>query len=237
VAHPKSKEVGTVAGMGGSAFAVAAVLEDPLLRAIGWSQVDFVFGRNPAGTHLSNKSRLRVAIDGYWPGVEVGWPHPYVHGTGELGAVRGTLDGSPTDAAFPFNPGEAALADRPGVYGTEGWSITNRAWMSTVTFSTLGSHAIRLLDPRTGAVLHAARRGLTVRVELHAALNLDPARVEHGWVEVTQGDKTQRVLVTETGPNTSRFSANVTIDAAASGRVRASYGYLAFRKSADVTIQ
>ena len=43
-AHPKSKEIGTVAGLGGSMFAVAEVLGDRKLRDIGWSQVNFVFG-------------------------------------------------------------------------------------------------------------------------------------------------------------------------------------------------
>jgi hypothetical protein len=235
-AHPKSKEVGTVAGMGGAAFAVAAALGDPQLRAIGWSQVDFVFGRNPAGAHLGNKSRLRVAMNGFWPGVEAGWPHPYVFGTGELGPVRGALDGSPTDAAFPFNPAEAASADRPGVYGTEGWSITNRAWMSTVTFSTLGSHAIRLIDPRTGAEIRQLKPGSTVRVELHAALNFDPGRAETGWIELRRNSKVVRLLVTETGADTGRFIADVTVPADAQ-TLTASYGQLAFRKSVTASIK
>jgi hypothetical protein len=234
-AHPKSKEVGTVAGMGGAAFAVAAVLDDSALRAIGWSQVDFVFGRNPAGAHLSHKSRLRVAINGFWDGVEVGWPHVYVFGTGELGPVRGTLDGSPTDAAFPFNPDEAATADRPGVYGTEGWSITNRAWMSTVTFSTLGSHAIRFVDPRTAAPPKTLKRGDTVRVELRGALNRDPARVETGWIEIRDGRGTSRLIVTETGVDTGLFAATVT--PGMSGPMVASYGHLAFQKTATVLVQ
>jgi hypothetical protein len=235
-AHPKSKEVGTVAGMGGAAFAVAAVLGDPRLRAIGWSQVDFVFGRNPAGAHLGHKSRLRVAMDGFWPGVETGWPHGYVFGTGELGAVRGTLDGSPTDAAFPFNPAEAASADKPGVYGTEGWSITNRAWMSTVTFSTLGSHAIRFVDRQTGTTIQSLKRGSTARVELHAALNRDPARVETGWIEVRHGNNVARQLVTETGIDTGRFVADVRVPTD-SRTLTASYGHLAFRKTAAASIE
>jgi hypothetical protein len=230
-AHPKSKEVGTVAGMGGAAFAVAAVLDDPALRAIGWSQVDFVFGRNPAGAHLSHKSRLRTAMRGFWDGIEVGWPHAYVFGTGELGPVRGALDGSPTDAAFPFNPDEAASADKPGVYGTEGWSITNRAWMSTVTFSTLGSHAIRFLERQK------VKRGHVVRVELRAALNRDPARIEIGWIEMRQGRRAWRVAVTETGVDTGRFVADVTVTPDMSGELIASYGHLAFRKTAAVLVE
>jgi hypothetical protein len=236
-AHPKSKEVGTVAGMGGAAFAVAAALDDPVLRAIGWSQVDFVFGRNPAGAHLGHKSRLRVAMNGFWDGVESGWPHAYVYGTGELGPVRGTLDGSPTDAAFPFNPEEAATADRPGVYGTEGWSITNRAWMATVTFSTLGSHTIQFLDPRTGTPRRAVTRGDTVRIELRAALNHDPSRAEAGWVEVQHGGVTRRVPVTETGIDTGRFVADLIVTPDMPAQLVASYGHLAFRKTAAVVVE
>jgi hypothetical protein len=236
-AHPKSKEVGTVAGLGGAAFAVAAVLDDPALRAIGWSQVDFVFGRNPAAAHLGHKSRLRLAMDGYWAGVETGWPHGYVFGTGELGPVRGVLDGSPTDAAFPFNPDEAASADRPGVYGTEGWSITNRAWMSTVTFSTLGSHAIRFVDPKTGATRPSLKLGETAHIELRAALNHDPARIETGWIELTSRGAVRRIAVTETGPDTGRFVAELPVTAEMWGLLVASYGYLAFQKSVAVLVE
>jgi hypothetical protein len=223
--------------MGGAAFAVAAVLGDPRLRAIGWSQVDFVFGRNPAGAHLGHKSRLRVAMDGFWPGVEIGWPHGYVFGTGELGPVRGTLDGSPTDAAFPFKPAEAASADRAGVYGTEGWSITNRAWMSTVTFSTLGSHAIRFVDRRTGATIQRLKPGDTARVELRAALNHDPTRIETGWIEVRRGTNVTRQLVTETGVGTGYFVADVLVPTDGSKSFTASYGHLAFRKTATASIE
>jgi hypothetical protein len=236
-AHPKSKEVGTVAGLGGAAFAVAAVLDDPALRAIGWSQVDFVFGRNPAAAHLGHKSRLRVAMDGFWAGVEAGWPHAYVFGTGELGPVRGALDGSPTDVAFPFNPDEAASADKPGVYGTEGWSITNRAWMSTVTFSTLGSHAIAFVDPTTGAARTSLKRGEMARIELRAALNHDPARIETGWIELTSRGAVRRLAVTETGPDTGRFVAELKVTADMWGLLVASYGYLGFQKSAAVLVQ
>jgi len=249
-AHPKSKEVGTVAGLGGAIFAVASVLGDEKLRAIGWSQVNFVFGCNPAGAHLSNKSALRVAMKGYWDGVEVGWPFSYVHGTGVLGAVRGTLDGSPTNAAFPYHPEKAASGDKPGVYGTEGWSITNRAWMGTVTFSTAGSHRLRLLDPKTGKEISSAKLSDTVRVELKAALNQDWRKAETGWVEVIvdEGRSKQRLTVTETGPNTGIFTGefkvsdlkNQTAVLAGSGqfpkKVTVSYGYLGFTKSATLSV-
>lgn len=230
-AHRKSKEIGTVCGLGGSMFAAAALLDDPKLREIGWSQVNFVFGCNPSGTHLGNKSGIRTALKGYWEGVEEGWPYTHIFGTGELLYCRGTMDGSPTNHAFPFKPDSAALSDMPDVYGTEGWAISNRAWMSTVTFSTVGSHHVSVNDNKTGKPVTTARPGTTVQLELKAALNQDWNKVETGYVLV-QVDKQPpvKVTVTETGANTGLFRASYTIPQGS--RVVASYGYLGFEKKA-----
>jgi hypothetical protein len=234
-AHPRSKEIGTVAGMGGSMFAVAYLLDDPKLRALGWNQANYVFGVNPAGAHLGRKSAARVALGGYWAGVESGWPVGFVHGTGTLQYVRGALDGSPTNDAFPFNPSQAVSADRPGVYGTEGWAISNRAWMTTVTFSTLGSHRVRWLD-LAGRPISRAKAGAPVRVELRAALNLDASKVEQGRVLIERAGALPRNLaVTETGPDTGLFTAELIPDSR--GKLQASYGYLAFRKAAGLRVE
>lgn len=212
-----------MAGLGGSMFAAAEALGDRRLRDIGWSQVNFVFGCNPAGAHLSHKSDLRVLMKGYWEGVENGWPFDYPYGTGYLGAVRGTLDGSPTDTAFPYNPQEAATRDRPGVYGTEGWAISNRAWLSTVAFSTLGSHSIRLSQTKAATPVH---------VELRAALNFDPKQAEAGWVLWSEDEaEPRKIEVRETGPDTGVFAAAVPISPSVR-EVEASYGYLASRQAA-----
>jgi hypothetical protein len=234
-AHPKSKEVGTVAGMGGSMFAVAHVLKDPALRARAWSQVNYVFGANPAGTHLGNDSRTRRALGGWWQGVERGWPISYVHGTGALGYTRGTLDGSPTNDAFPYNPAMAVTGDKPGVYGTEGWALTNRAWLTTVAFATLDTHGVRIIGS-DGKAASGVRRGAPLRVELRAALNLDPTKIETGYVDVARaGGAMQRLVVTETGPNSDLFAAP--LDTATAGNVTVSYGHMAFRKTASVTVR
>jgi hypothetical protein len=226
-AHPKSKEIGTVAGMGGSLFIAAHALDDKRLRDLAWSQVNFVFGCNPAGAHLGHRNPTRAALGGFWTGVEKGWPFDYPYGTGYLGAVRGTLDGSPTDAAFPYNPAEAASSDRPGVYGTEGWSLSNRAWLSTIAFSTIGSHRITLSETRKGAV----------RVELRAALNFDPAKAESGWVLWSEdGGEPRKVDVRETRPDSGVFTADVTVGSSVP-EIEASYGYLASRKSARLAVQ
>lgn len=235
-ANLQSKEMGTVAGLAGAMFAVAHVLDDSRLRAIGWSQVNFVFGCNPAGAHLSHRNAQRVRVGGYWEGVEEGWPIYMPYGTGRLGAVRGTLDGSPTDAAFPYNPEQATPFDKPGVYGTEGWAITNRAWMTAVTFSTLGSHRIRILDPKTGQPLTEARRGQTVRLELRAALDKSWTGQDTGWVEVqSSSDAVEKIPVKEPHPNAGVFVANYIVPATATSIV-ATYGHLCFKKTCTVAI-
>lgn len=231
-AHPRSKEVGTVAGMGGAMFAVAAVLDDPALRARGWSQVNFVFGANPAGAHLSNKSAARVALDGYWPGIERGWPHYFLYGIGQLGMARGTLDGSPMNHAFPYHPERAAEGDTPATYGTEGWVLTNRAWAATIAFSTLGAQRVRFVDP-DGNTSTSLGAGRTVAIELKAALDAKPDMVERGEVDLTNGNARRRIVVTETGTDTGIFrSEPMTLPR---GRWQASYGYLTFRTAARIT--
>jgi hypothetical protein len=235
-AHTKSKEIGTVAGMGGNAFATAAAIKDTKLRELGWGQVNYVFGLNPSGYHLGNKSAERVALGGYWDGVENGWPHWYKWGTGELGLCRGTLDGSPTNHAFPFVPDSAALGDSPGIYGTEGWGISNRAWMSTVTFSTLGSHSVRIYDLKNKPITEV-KVGATVTIELKAALNQNWKKAEKGWVLVSEGDNpTKRIEVTETGPNTGIFRTKYTLKTNSKGKINASYGYMFFKKSCSLPI-
>ena len=177
---------------------------------------------------MSHKSELRVLMQGYWEGVEKGWPFDYPYGTGLLGATRGTLDGSPTDAAFPYNPEQAASRDRPGVYGTEGWSISNRAWLSTVAFSTLGSHQIHATQAKPAAPVH---------VELRAALNQDPRKVETGWVLWSEdGSEPRKVEVRETGIDTGLFAADIAVRPNVR-EVEASYGYLAARKSVRVQVK
>lgn len=233
-AHPKTKELGNT-GLGGSMFVVAELLGDPELRAIGWSQVNQVFGLNPAQAHYSNKSQERLDINGYWDGIETGWPDAHPNGAGKLGKVRGTLDGTPLDNMFPYNP----EPDKEGVlsyYATEGWAVTNRAWLSSVVFSTFGSHELRILDG-AGNPIERAKNGQTITIELKAALNQDWNAVEQGWVVLHQKDQEpQQIEVRETGANTGVFRATYQVDAAEAARLQFSYGFLGFEKTADVTV-
>lgn len=233
-AHPKTKELGNT-GLGGSLFAVAQLLDDPELRARGWSQINQVFGLNPAQAHYSNKSAERLEIDGYWPGIETGWPDAHPNGAGRLGKVRGTLDGTPLDNMFPYNP----EPDKEGVisyYATEGWAVTNRAWMSSLVFATLGSHELKLLDA-SGQAITEVRKGQTLTIELKAALNHDWETAEEAWVLLHQADQElQKIAVRETGANTGVFRTTYTVEAPDESVLKFSYGWLGFEKSADLQV-
>lgn len=243
-AHPATKELGGAPALGGSMFGVAHLLNDRQLRNIGWAQVDFTFGANPVGAHFSNKSKERVETGAYWQGVENGWPAGHPNGYGRLGLVRGTLDGSPLDKDFPrpttvlkkveehsdFGVGKDA-------YSTEGWSISNRGWMSTLTFSTLGSHQIRVFDEKQDKQLTQVKRGQTITIELKAALNIDWEKVDQGWVEVIFADgTTEKVTVTETGVNTGIFTASYKIPKVKAKSLQVNYGYWGFNKSVELKL-
>lgn len=241
-AHPKTKELGGAPALGGSLFVVSYLLKNDNLRKIAWSQVNFVFGLNPLGAHLSNKSKERLDIGGYWAGVENGWPEAHPNGYGMLGKVRGTLDGTPLDKDFPrFNAPtileKDTLTDKIGknAYATEGWGISNRGWLATLTFSTLHSTEIKILD-QSGKVIMAAKRNQNFIVELQAPLNIDDNKIDTGWVQISEDGNTPKTLkVVETGKNTSVFRA--VLKKGKKMKLRATYGYWGFKKEANLMIQ
>ena len=243
-AHPKTKELGGAPALGGSLFAVGHLLNDPELRALGWAQTDFVFGVNPVGTHLSNKSEDRLAIDGYWKGVEKGWPQSHPHGFGELGKVRGTLDGSPLDGQFPIAEKiEVIEGSNEGrdfgknAYATEGWGISNRGWQATLSFSTLGSHSLNIYNRERTQKIEKANSGDKVTIELKAALNMDTSFKDKGWVMVNYGQNTEKIEVTETDVNSGIFTAEFKIPKKAkNSKLEVSYGFLGFEKKSTLKI-
>ena len=240
-AHQKTKELGGAPALGGSLFAAAYLLNDEKARKIAWSQVNFVFGLNPLGAHLSNKSADRLAINGYWAGVENGWPASHPNGYGLLGKVRGTLDGSPLDKDFPRLNTVTTLqkdttTDKIGknAYATEGWGISNRGWMTTLTFSTLHSIKINFLDKK-GNALTKTKTGQNIVVELQAPLNVDDNKIDTAWIEISENDeKPQKVKLEETGANTSVFRAVLKKNNKTT--LKAAYGYWGFRKEAVLKI-
>lgn len=234
-AHPRTKELGNT-GLGGSLFAAAHLLGDPELRARGWSQVNQLFGLNPAQAHYSNKSEERLQINGYWPGIETGWLDAHPDGAGKLGRVRGALDGTPLDNMFPYHP-EPDVEGVISAYATEGWAVTNRAWLSSVVFSTLGSHELRVLN-MDGEAIEQVANGQVVTIELQAALNQNWDAVEEGWVMLKQKDQdAQQLRVRETGPNTGLFQAAYRIDAPVGAVLEVSYGLMGFEKIAVLRVE
>lgn len=235
MAHPVTKELGGAPALGGSLFAAAHLLEDDALRKLGWAQVDFVFGVNPVGAHIGHKSEERLKLNGYWEGVENGWPDSHPNGYGMLGSCRGTLEGTPLDGQFPKSNSTTTADDLDNIgnkcYATEGWAISNRGWMATLTFSTLGSQTVDVVTS-DGRPVTAAEAGNKLRVRLKAALNIDWNKKDKGWVEVKIDDKVvQRLPVEETAPNSGLFEGEYKIPASASGKqLTFSYGYFGFDK-------
>ena len=244
-AHAKTKELGGAPALGGSMFAVAYLLNDQALRDLGWAQVDFVFGVNPVGTHLSNKSEERVKIGGFWDGVEEGWPQAHPDGYGQLGLVRGTLDGTPLDSQFPIaKTVEKIVGKNEGqvfgknAYATEGWCVSNRGWEATVTFAILGSQQIRLLDAALKNKITQAKPGQTIIVELRAALNQDWNKVDKGWVEIKVGNEPAiKLEVTETERNTGIFTAKYVAPKVKKGSsLEVTYGYLGLEQKVNLSL-
>lgn len=242
MAHPVTKELGGAPALGGSLFAAAHLLGDDALRKLGWAQVDFVFGVNPVGAHIGHKSEERLKLNGYWEGVENGWPDSHPNGYGMLGSCRGTLEGTPLDGQFPKSNSMTTADDLDNIgnkcYATEGWAISNRGWMATLTFSTLGSQTVDIVTSE-GKLITAAEAGDKLRVRLKAALNIDWNKKDKGWVEIKIDDKVvQRLPVEETAPNSGLLEGEYKIPAAASGKqLTFSYGYFGFDKKAQVTVK
>lgn len=242
MAHPVTKELGGAPALGGSLFAAAHLLGDDALRKLGWAQVDFVFGVNPVGAHIGHKSEERLKLNGYWEGVENGWPDSHPNGYGMLGSCRGTLEGTPLDGQFPKSNSMTTADDLDNIgnkcYATEGWAISNRGWMATLTFSTLGSQTVDVVTSE-GKTITAAEAGDKLRIRLKAALNIDWNKKDKGWVEVKIDNKVvQRLPVEETAPNSGLFEGEYKIPASASGKqLTFSYGYFGFDKKAQVTVK
>lgn len=239
-AHQKTKELGGAPALGGSLFAAAHVLNRPEARPYAWSQINFTFGLNPLGAHFSNKSKERLAVNGYWSGVENGWPDAHPNGYGMLGLVRGTLDGTPLDKDFPsikqrvIGIESAPVGDKIGMnaYATEGWAVSNRGWLATVTFSSLHSTAVNITD-RSGTPVKEFSKRSKLYATLTAPLNTDPSRVEEAWVIVKFDNKeAQKLVVKETAPDSGIFMAPLKTKNAAA--VVVSYGYWGFKKEARV---
>jgi len=203
----------------------------------------FLFGVNPVGTLLSNKSDERVKIGGFWDGVEEGWQQAHPDGYGRLGLVRGTLDGTPLDSQFPIaKQVEKIIGENNGqifgknAYATEGWCVSNRGWEATMTFCTLESQQVRLFDADYKNEITQAKPGQTITIELKAALNQDWNKADKGWVDIRkEKEPVTKLEVNETGPNTGLFTAKYQLPKGKKGvKTEILYGYMGFEKNAII---
>lgn len=152
------------------------------------------------------------------------------------------MDGSPLDKDFPrLNQAIAVekdtTTDKIGkdAYATEGWGISNRGWMATLTFSTLHSIKINVLDI-SGKSITSAKGNQKFIVELQAPLNIHENKRDTAWVEMIEANSTpKRLKVIETGENTSVFRAIIGKNKKTQLIFR--YGYWGFKKEAHLTIQ
>jgi hypothetical protein len=231
---PTYNEPGNVLGFPAVALAAADVITDAptgqRLREIAMAQVDAGFGRNPHGRHYSYDASREVE------GVEVGWSTYLNGGNGQLMAVHGVIDGSPKEAAYPFDPTAAAGY-------TEGWIAFNTAWNASLAYMAY--------DDTTMAVFNAGFTSLPLSltygsfgVELKAPLNFNYGAVETAYVDiVTSSGDTERLLVTEKSVSSFWFRNTVTLANAArndgdgvvqvppGGWFEVSYGAGNFRKT------
>ena len=106
--------------------------------------------------------------------------------------------------------------------------------MSTVIFSTLGSHELRIYDNSFEKEVTKPKQGDIVNIQLKAALNLDFEKKETGWIQV-QIDKQEpfKVQVFETNVNTGIFEAQFKLDYLVKSKVQFSYGYWGFKKGVE----
>ena len=229
-------EPGNVAGFPAPAFSASRVLNPGLvldsLNIMAYSHIDNFFGRNPLGRHFSFKAST------YWPGVESGWFSEYAGGNGRLQCVRGVIDGSPKNSAYPYNP-----ADTSGY--TEGWVAFNTAWASSLAYLAGRTIQIQAWDSLFIDTLQTLGRVTALGVRLRADLDLNYSRTDSALIQVvvSSGDS-ENIVLRETAVMGGVFQAKLPVAWAAPSpgdgriqvqegdRVSISYGLDIFRRTA-----
>jgi hypothetical protein len=225
---PSFNEPGNVAGFPAAAFAAVSVLTDATrktnLRRIAMSQIDHVFGRNPAGRHFSHEAGNANAG---FEGVEFGWFGEYNGGAGALNSVRGVLDGSLKEASYPYNPNA-----NPGYI--EGWVNFNTAWNASLAYMAYDDTEVKAYNSGFTGEISSLTPGTTFGVQLKAPLNFNYSTVETGTIQIStsRGDKLT-VTANETSANGTAFRATVT---SASGAVNSSDNVLQLANGDTVTL-
>lgn len=221
-------EVGNIAGFPAPALAAIPYVNDSQkqqrLEELAIAYVDHIFGRNPAGRHFGFDATTDFA------GVELGWYKEHQGGAGILQTARGVLDGSPKEPIYPYHP----EAGDPG--HTEGWVTFNTAWNIGLAYLSSNSTSIKIYDTQFSSEIDQAKSSDKIGVELIAPLNSDPEAVEQAIVTMECDGELTKVMLTETGKNTSRFRATQQITDLADELV-ISYGLAWHQKAITLSIQ
>ncbi len=137
--------------------------------------------------------------------VEYGWFDEYIGGFGKLQGVRGVLDASPKNHAYPYQP------DAKKGY-TEGWIAFNTAWNAALSYLTLHESEVQLMDNNFTSKQATVTPGSSFGIRLQAPLNMDYERIEQGRVtfQASNGDR-ESIIVTESGVNSSFFDGIVSL--------------------------
>lgn len=220
-------EVGNPAGFMAAAYAAKRVVSDTTrktsLQQIGIAQIDDIFGRNPYNRCFFYNAVKEIE------GSDKGWFTFLNGGYGDLQNVPGRLDGSPKEAAYPYNPN----AD----YGyTEGWVAFNTDWNSSLAYSAADDLDISAFDFSFNNKISSTLPGNTIGIKLKAPLNFDYNKVETGNVVVTGSDGSViNLTVTEGSNNDYYFKALYTVPEGLS-YIDISYGYGIFKKTTRINI-
>ena len=212
-------EPGNITGLPAALIAAREFISpdmQPRIDQIIWSHIDNFSGRNPVGRHFCFRAPTEVE------GVEYGWFNRYPGGIGRLRDARFVIDGAPKNQHYPYHP------EVGNVGWTEGWIQFNTPLNVSLSYLAWSETSLDL-----------KRDGNELLVRLRAPLGFDPAKAETGTVVVASGQgDSERVTVTETGPDTGIFigrlrlqpnapasSNNGTLQYRAGTTVQASYGY------------
>lgn len=223
-------EVGNITGFPAPLKAAVGILNDQnvnnRLNEIAVSHIDHVFGRNPAGRHLS----FDGTVD--FEGVEKGWFQEYQGGAGNLQVSRGVLDGSPKEPLFPYNP----YAGDPG--HTEGWVTFNTPWNISLAYNSAQKTSISVYNRSFSEEISVINPGDEIGIELTAPLNFDYAKNEKAEAIINLDDRKVKVALKETDTSSNKFRGTFTSpDTIHSNELKVSYGYGWFEKSEVVKIE
>ena len=196
-------ECGNVTGFPSVAYSCAMCIDDAVkkkrLEEIAIAHFDNFFGRNPLDMHFCNKATTE------FDGADKGWSQR-MNGLGDLTWCIGSIDGSPKNNAYPYDPSASTGY-------SEGWVAFNTAWNSSLAYFNYYYTTLELLNNGDG----------TIQIKLKAPLNMSNS-IDTGIVVVNGTN----VVVTEENNTSDLFIGKYTI-ADNDTTITASYGIGIFK--------